>query len=75
MKNVLITGVSGGLGSAIARTMTGAGWNVIGLDCDPSDDLPGNASGNMTFILTDLTDQDAVLNAFREVSEKTSHLE
>ena len=40
-KAVLITGVSGGIGSATAQTFAKAGWHVIGVDLHQVDSLPG----------------------------------
>lgn len=40
MKNVLITGVCGGMGYAAAKRFLGAGFRVFGIDRQPSCDLP-----------------------------------
>jgi 2-hydroxycyclohexanecarboxyl-CoA dehydrogenase len=49
----VVTGAASGLGAAVARARTAAGWQVAGLDLRPS---PGTALG----VEVDVTDADAV---------------
>ena len=56
-KNALITGISGGMGSAAAKALTEAGYAVTGLDLREPD-LPG-----VRFFPVDLTDPEAIREA------------
>ena len=42
MKNILITGASGGMGKATCKLLTSLGYNVFGVDATSSDDFVGN---------------------------------
>jgi NAD(P)-dependent dehydrogenase (short-subunit alcohol dehydrogenase family) len=61
---VLITGASGGIGRATARTFDKAGWRVIGVDRCQADSLPGIHH----FIHADLSDTIASQQTFAEVA-------
>jgi NAD(P)-dependent dehydrogenase (short-subunit alcohol dehydrogenase family) len=61
----LITGASGGIGSATARTFDKAGWRVIGVDRCQADSL----SGIHHFIHADLSDVAASQRIFAEVAD------
>lgn len=66
MKNVLITGVSGGMGLAIAKKFISNGYKVFGLDIrEPSEEI-----ANLTFIPTDLTKMESVEHAFELIKAK-----
>ncbi|MBE6135933.1 MAG: SDR family NAD(P)-dependent oxidoreductase [Erysipelotrichaceae bacterium] len=66
-KNVLITGVSGGIGFEIAKKFIIEGYQVIGLDINPpKEDLDG-----LTYIKTDVTKEKEVISAFNFVKEKS----
>lgn len=64
-KNILITGVSGLLGSAIAKKLS-AEYQIIGLDLKPPEDVTG-----VSFYKTDLTDESAIKDSLRKVA--TNH--
>ncbi|MBQ4061760.1 MAG: SDR family NAD(P)-dependent oxidoreductase [Christensenellaceae bacterium] len=63
MKNILITGASGGIGYAAACGFADSGWHVYALDiCEPK------KYDNITFIKTDLTNQAQIDSAYNTVS-------
>jgi 2-hydroxycyclohexanecarboxyl-CoA dehydrogenase len=59
----VVTGAASGLGAAVARALTAAGWRVAGLDLRPS---PGTALG----VEVDVTDADAVGSAVDRVERE-----
>ena len=64
-KAILLTGVSGGVGFALAKRFTNEGYQVIGLDIkEPKEPLKG-----LTFIKTDITKEEEVIKAFNIVKE------
>ena len=69
-KSVLVTGASGGMGKAAVRALTDAGYCVFGLDKN----VDATAEENACFITADLTDEESVLSAYREVASKTDEL-
>ena len=71
MKNVLISGVSGGIGFATAKLLIEKGYNVYGLDIK----APSEAPSGLHFIQTDLTDAASVKAAFQIISGEVSELE
>lgn len=68
---VLITGASGGIGSATGRTFDKAGWRVIGVDRCQADSL----SGIHHFIHADLSDIAASQRTFAEVAEDEGRID
>lgn len=65
MKKILvITGASDGIGLETAKRFLAADWTVVNLSRRPSD-APGIHN-----IKTDVTDEDAVKNAFRQIEEQ-----
>ena len=69
MKSILITGVSGGMGLAIAKKFISNGYKVYGLDIKK----PGEDIANLIYIPTDLTKMESVEKAFEEIkSDKLS---
>ncbi|MBO4388145.1 MAG: SDR family NAD(P)-dependent oxidoreductase [Spirochaetales bacterium] len=60
--NVVLTGAAGGMGTAVARVLNQAGYQVIGLDIREPVDFPGR------FIPTDITDPSSVEKAALAVS-------
>jgi NAD(P)-dependent dehydrogenase (short-subunit alcohol dehydrogenase family) len=69
-KVVLITGVSGGIGSAAADLFERKGWHVIGVDRDESH--PDTVDH---FIQADISDAEASENIFREVEAEECQLD
>lgn len=63
MKHVLITGASGGVGTALTRALSDAGWRVIPAMRSPVGDA----------IQLDVTDADSIARAAATVAERTGH--
>lgn len=63
MKTALVTGVSGYLGSHLAKSLKKAGWKVVGLDKK----YPKNEYVDM-FQFCDIVEQEAINNLFHRVS-------
>lgn len=70
-KVVLVTGVSGGIGSATAQTFDKAGWRVIGVDRLQVDALPGVHH----FVHADLSDTAASQQTFTELAKGEGHID
>ena len=69
MKNVLVTGASGGMGQAICRTLCGAGYRVYALDVKPPE-LAGIAS-----FVCDLRTEAGAAEALSWLQTQESHLD
>ena len=67
--SILITGAYGGMGRTTAKALRDSGFRVFALDrtvdAEEQDILP---------IVVDVTDEDSVINAYRQVSEMTDQL-
>lgn len=70
MKNILITGASGGLGRAACEQFLKQGYAVWGMDLIEKDPIDG-----LHFLSADLTDADSVSRAFGQLSAETDHLD
>ena len=70
-KNILVTGASGGLGSAIVRELLASGDTVCGLDLGAP---PVEAEGYV-HVKCDITDTESVRRAVKIVSERTDRLD
>lgn len=70
MARYLITGASGGMGSAICRLLADAGHAVWGTDLRAPD-----AGGGWTFIPADITDTDALQGLLRRVGAEAGKLD
>ncbi|MBR0295575.1 MAG: SDR family NAD(P)-dependent oxidoreductase [Bacilli bacterium] len=71
MKYVVLSGVSGGMGLAIAKRLTKDGYTVFGLDIKPvSEEID-----NLIFIKTNLRDSNSILEAFDKVNEVTKEID
>jgi NAD(P)-dependent dehydrogenase (short-subunit alcohol dehydrogenase family) len=70
MKNVLITGAYGGMGSATVRLLSEMGCRVFALDIKV-----GEPQENVIPIQVDLTSETAVAQALTKVKEYTDHLD
>lgn len=70
MADYLITGASGGMGSAICRRLTREGHRVWGIDCvSPAQAVPWH------FISADLTCTETITAAFTAIRSETDHLD
>ena len=72
MSNVLITGVSGGMGLSTAKRYLYYGHKVYDLDIKEINEELGD---NFTFIKTDLTNIDDVNNAYNIISKEINHID
>jgi NAD(P)-dependent dehydrogenase (short-subunit alcohol dehydrogenase family) len=71
MKTVLITGASGGIGSALTRELTSSGWQVFATARDPKAIAkPQGAKGEVVPIALELTDEGSVAAAGAAVRER-----
>lgn len=71
MKTVLITGVTGGIGSATAAVFALAGWQIIGVDrMEPKD-----TSDYRKFYQADLADENQVRQLFVNVAMEVGRLD
>lgn len=69
MKNILITGVCGGMGYAAASRFVQAGFRVFGIDRRPSCDLP------IEYFCADITDGSSIDEVRIKISERTEKLD
>lgn len=68
MKNILITGVYGGMGKATYRLLTEKGYDVFGIDiCDNKDNLNN-------YYQTDITSLESIQNTYRLISKEINDL-
>ena len=73
MRTVVVTGVSRGLGLAIATRIAGDGYKVIGISRKKSEayqDLMSRLPGRVEFQPLDLSDVDSIAGVARETTEK-----
>lgn len=68
MKNVLITGVCGGMGYAVAKELIEQGYNVYGMDIADNTDLP------IRYFQVDLRERSQIESAFEEISQEIDEL-
>ena len=71
MKSVVLSGVGGGMGMALAKRLTQDGYFVFGLDIK----APAEPIENLRFIKTDLRDEKSVLAAFEDVKQHTDQID
>ena len=69
MKNILITGVCGGMGYAAAKRFIEEGYRVFGIDCRPFCDLP------IDYYSVDITDALSVEEARAKIATKATDLD
>ncbi len=67
----LITGVAGGIGRATATVFADAGWYVVGVDRQKTEDLPNVNS----FIQADISEPDAPQNIFDQITNNEGRLD
>lgn len=68
--DIIITGVSGGMGMATVKQLIREGHRVFGLDVK----APEEELASLLFVQTDLTDGRAVLAAYQSICEKTDQI-
>ncbi len=64
MQNIIITGASGGMGSATCRLLVSLGYNVYGLDV-----YDAKIAG-VHFVQTDITSMSSIKNAFEKIKKE-----
>lgn len=69
MKNVLVTGATGGMGKAICSLLNEKGYRVFGLDYNE-----GESYGNVSFYKCDVTDMSCVEAVYEEITKETKEL-
>ena len=69
MKNVLVTGATGGMGKAICSLLNEKGYRVFGLDYNQ-----GENYGNVSFYKCDVTDMACVEAVYEEISKEVKEL-
>ncbi len=70
MKRVLVTGASGGIGSAIVKHLVQLGYNVLGMDIVP----PRNGNVFEHFVRVDLRKELEIERMCQEVNDNYSPL-
>ena len=79
MKNIIVTGAGGGMGSAICRLLVKRGYQVFGLDCrewnqtDDGEEYEGQSS--LHFVFCDVTSEVSVSAAFEQIKARAGHLD
>src|SRR4051794_41711948 len=68
----LVTGASAGIGEAAARALVGAGFTVYGTSRKAT---PGEKRGGVVFLPLDVTDDDSVAGAVREVVDGSGRID
>lgn len=74
MRNVVITGAAGGLGSATARRLSAGGWRVFAADLD-SPALHALAGAGVVPVAVDVTDEASVDALAERVAEEAASLD
>lgn len=69
MKNVLVTGATGGMGKAICTMLNDKGYRVFGLDYNEGEDY-----GNVKLYKCDITDMESVKEVYEKIKEETKEL-
>lgn len=70
MKNVLVVGALGGMGSAISKKLISENYNVFGLDLSSNCD-----DKNLNYLKCDITNEIDVKNVFNKISSKLDVLD
>src|SRR5437660_4331303 len=68
----LVTGASSGIGQAAARALVGAGFTVYGTSRRAT---AGETRGGVVFLALDVTDDESVAGAVREVLERSGRID
>ena len=69
MKNVLVTGATGGMGKAICSLLNEKGYRVFGIDYNEGEDY-----GNVSLFKCDITDTASVEAVFEKISSEVKEL-
>lgn len=69
MKNVLVTGATGGMGKAICSLLNEKGYRVFGLDYNEGEDY-----GNVKLYRCDITDTKSIEAVYEEISSEVKEL-
>ena len=64
MKNILVTGATGGMGSAITKSLLAKGYRVFGLDYKEAEKIDG-----LNFFNCDVTDTESITAAMEKIRE------
>jgi len=76
-KTALVLGVIGGVGSAVARTLIGKGWSVIGTvrAADQVNEAKTEVPGLRDVVVMDLSDAESVIPALTPALKKVQNLD
>lgn len=69
MKNILVTGATGGMGKAICKTLSDKGYRVFGLDYREDESLK-----DIEFFKCDVTDTKSIEEVFCQIKDKADSL-
>lgn len=69
MKNVLVVGANGGMGSAIASKLLSENYNVFGIDITPSSKVE-----KLNYFQCDITNEESLSYIYKDISEKIDNL-
>lgn len=70
MKSILVTGATGGMGSAITKSLLAKGYRVFGIDYREGEKIDG-----LEFFNCDVTDSDSINAVFEKVKELAPRLD
>ncbi len=70
MKNVLVTGATGGMGSAISKSLLAKGYRVFGIDYKEGEKIEG-----LNFFNCDVTDSESIGKVYDEIKAVTPVLD
>lgn len=70
MKNILVTGATGGMGKAICESLIRKGYKVYGIDYRKSDDTDG-----VEFFECDVTDTESIEKVYEKIKADTDRID
>ena len=73
MKNVIVTGATGGMGNSICKLLADKEYQVFGLDIKISNDL--SDTNNIHYIPCDITDSASITAAFEKIKTHVTELD
>ena len=74
MKDILVTGAYGGMGSAAAAALSRKGYRVFALDLRIPDEPNGAPDGNIIPVSADITSEESLRNAFSQIEKHTDRI-